>query len=196
MNAMGREVRAVLAAAALVAGCGSAPPPYRIVFAAQPNPFVHTPRFAVAAIDFAGLTVHGEPEERWAARQDTDKLSIFERDKDAIAESFMKALVERAHERGFDVVAASAANAPPFVVRPAVRDLDPGLSSYADTKPSGIRMRVVVTGAGDKRLDEIEIAHAGGGNEAASGQQHLGGDAAAIGETTADYLAKRVGGVP
>ncbi len=176
----------------LAVGCGSVPPPYRVLFAAQPNPFLHAPRFAVTAIEFAGLTVHGEPEERWAGRQDTEKLSIFERDKDAIAESFMKALVERAHERGFDVVAASSPEAPAFVLRPAVKDLDPGLSSYADTKPSGLQMRVVVTGAGGKRLDEIEIAHAGGDNENAAGHQHLGGDAAAIAEVTADYLAQRV----
>jgi hypothetical protein len=189
-------VLAAVAASALVLGCGSAPPPYHVVFAARPNPFFHAARFAVAAIDFEGLTVHGEPEERWAARQDTQKLSIFERDKDAINESFMKALVERAHEKGFDVVPASSPDAPAFVVRPKVRDLDPGLSSYADNKPSGIQMHVVVTGAGGRRLDFIEIAHSGGGNEAASGQQHLGGDAAALGEATADYLAQRVGGYP
>jgi hypothetical protein len=175
-------------------GCASAPPlPYHVLFAAQPNPFAHAARFAVAPIEFAGLTVHGEPEERWAARQDTEKLSIFERDKDAVNESFMKALVERARARGFDVVPATSADAPAFVVHPMVRDLDPGLSAYGDQKPSGIRMQVVVTGAGNKRLDVIEVAHAGGDNEMAIGQQHLGGDAAAIAEATADYLAVRVG---
>ena len=189
--------RAILLASLALAGCsGEEPLPYRLVTAAQPNPFRHAARFAVSPIEYGKLTVHGEPYERWAARQDQGKLAVFERDKDAMNQSFSKAFVERAHAKGFDVVEMGSPDAGPFVVEPIVRDMDPGVTSFEGSAPSGIKMRVVVRGAGGAPLDEIEVAHAGGVNEQSVGQQHLAGDAAAIAEVIADYLAKRVGGPP
>jgi hypothetical protein len=81
------RVLAVFAVVGL-ASCAVPPLPYQVFAAAQPNPFVHAARFAIAPIDFEKLTVHGESFERWSARQDAGKMTIFERDKDAINQSF------------------------------------------------------------------------------------------------------------
>jgi hypothetical protein len=188
--------------ALLVTGCS---PPWAIIQQTTPNPFVNQRRFAVAPTDFTGLRVGAKSEAEYLAGKDEKQQQSFQTDKLGANEEFTKALINRAHDVGIEIVLATGPSDAPFVIRPSMTYFEPGFYAGVVAAPSRLDMNVKITTADGKLLDEILMTHM---SQAATMNQGLisalasidkmssGGriraDAAWIGKTGGKYIESRV----
>jgi hypothetical protein len=180
-----------LASTALV-GCG---PPWQILHAAEPNPFVNQRTFAVLPIDYIGLEVGEKSEPEYLAEKDAETRQNWTGDKLGMNEEYAKHLIEEANERGIRVTLATGPASAPFIIRPAVRWLEPGFYVGVASGSSEVKMTVQITTPDGKVLDEIQMSHRTGASLVNSATGHrLRSDGAGLGEITAEYLEKRVTG--
>jgi len=180
--------------ATLLTGCGAN---VAVIRQAEPNPFVGSPRFEVAALDSKGLLVGEMSEEQYLASKDEAQRASFLEDKAAMAERFQAGFTDAATDAGLGVGAGA-----PFVVRPRLVFVEPGFYAVLASGASQARMRVAITTADGKVLDEIELAHStdsrngmsvGGISTNPSSGGRLRADAEAIGAAVGEYLAERAG---
>jgi len=187
-----RHVLLALTVSVPLVGCG---PPWTIMHATEPNPFVNQRTFAVVPIDFVGLEVGEKAEPEYLAEKDAETRQNWAGDKLGINEEYAKRLIEEANENGIRVVLATGPGAAPFIIRPAVRWLEPGYYVGVASGSSEVQMIVQITTPDGRVLDEIKIKHRTGGSVVhASSGQRLRSDGAGLGEITAEYLQKRVAG--
>jgi len=182
----------VMAVSMPLVGCG---PPWKIMHATEPNPFVNQRTFAVVPVDFAGLEVGEKPEAEYLAEKDAETRQNWQGDKLGINEEFAKRLIEEANENGIRVVLATGPGAAPFIIRSSVRWVEPGFYVGVASGASEVQMTVQITTPDGRILDEIKIKHRTGGSVVhASTGQRLRADGGGLGEITAEYLQKRVSG--
>ncbi|KYF89706.1 hypothetical protein BE20_19815 [Sorangium cellulosum] len=190
---------ALLGAAALV-GCA---PSWRVVTQASPAPFVGQRYFALMPIDFVGLQIIDQSEDRYLASKDGDDYQRFMADKDSINEEFAKALVEDAKEEGIEVAEAAGTTSAPFVLKPYVGYMNPGFYAVVSSAPSQIRLTLRITTRDGKVLDEVQFSSRTPSpipntalSAADADKLTMGGrwreDARVIGAYAARYLASRV----
>ncbi|XXX77956.1 hypothetical protein WMF30_04180 [Sorangium sp. So ce134] len=148
-------IAAALLGAAALAGCA---PSWRVVTQASPDPFVGQRYFALMPIDFVGLQIIDEPEDRWLAKKDGDEYQRFMSDKTSINEEFAKALIERAKEEGIEVAETTGATSAQFVLKPYVGYMNPGFYAVVSSAPSQIRMTLRITTRDGKVLDEVLLS--------------------------------------
>ncbi|EYF06390.1 hypothetical protein [Chondromyces apiculatus] len=187
--------------AALLTGCG---PQWQVVRQAAPNPLANQRTFAVLPINFAGLTVGEMAEADYLARKDPEQRESFEADKRAVNEEFTTALVEGASDGGINVVLAKGPGSAPFEIRPMITFIEPGFYVGLVSKPSEVRMTLLITMPDGRIIDEILMVH---GTDSARSGFSIGGislnpssggrlrkDGEKLGEIVAEYLRERVGG--
>ena len=182
----------LISASTALVGCG---PPWQIMHAAEPNPFVNQRTFAVLPIDYVGLEVGEKSEPDYLAEKDADTRQKWTGDKLGMNEEFAKHLMEEANEKGIRVTLATGPGSAPFIIRPAVRWLEPGFYVGVASGSSEVKMTVQITTPDGKILDEIQIKHGTGASLVNSAVGHrLRSDGAGLGDITAEYLEKRVSG--
>lgn len=192
--------RSVLLLVALLAvfltGCGAN---ISVLRQASPNPFVGQKSYALTPLDTKGLLVGELSEDKYLESKDADQKKSFTEDKDAMAQLFESKLVESARDAGIQVGPAGKA---PFVIHARVIRVEPGFYAVIASAPSEVTIRVSISSPDGKVLDEIELTHqtdsksgmsVGGISTNPSSGGRLRDDAAAIGESLADYLAERAG---
>lgn len=187
----------ILAAlAACLTGCGAN---IAVLRQAEPNPFIGQKSFAVLPLETKGLLVGEKSEEQYLAEKDEDQRQSFRGDKDAMGQRFEAELIASASDLGLQVAPGDKA---PFVLRPRVVAVEPGFYAVVASAPSQVTIRVAITAPDGKVLDEIELTHQtdskggmsiGGISTNPSSGGRLREDAAAIGESLAEYLAERAG---
>lgn len=191
-GAMNRRAFLAIAvcAAPLFAGCA---PPWTVLAQATPNPFVGQTKFGVVPCDYAGLTVGEKTEQGYLAEKDEETRASWAGDKQGIDDEFTKVLIERAGGSGIEVVKATGPDAAPFMIKPKVEFIEPGIYTYVFNKSSLVRMKVQITTPDGKVLDEFVIKH---GTPASLTNPAVGNrlrdDGEALGALTARYLESRV----
>lgn len=166
--------------------CG---PSWVVVAKAVPNPFVNQRSFGVEPVHFEGVRIGDKSEEEYQASKDAEQQSSWVEDKRAFAGEFGRELAEELPEVQF----VSAPAASPFVVRPIVTYVEPGFYAYVAARASEVRMIVEIWGAGDQRLDVIElraVVPATMTNPSSGGRMRTAGEL--LGAQIAEYLRTRV----
>lgn len=183
---------AALAAAPLLSGCG---PRWIVLTQAAPNPLINQNKFAVLPVDYTGLTVGQKTEADYLSEKDEDTRSKWDGDKEGLNTEFLKVFTERAASNGINIVKATGPADAPFVIRPKVEFIEPGYYALVSKRPSEVRMKVQITAADGKIIDEITLRHGTDGSitNPAVGNR-LRDDGEGLGAIMADYLKTRVMG--
>ena len=184
---------AALASAPLVlAGCG---PKWVVLTQAAPNPLAGQTKFGLMPVDYTGVIVGEKTEAEYLASKDEETRTSWVGDKGGIDTEFGKVLMEKATGAGINVVKATGPGDAPFMIRPKVEFIEPGIYTYVYNKASQVRMKVQITTPDGKVIDEIAIKHAtpAGITNPAVGNR-LRDDGEALGVITAGYLKFRVTG--
>lgn len=183
---------ALVAAPVVLAGCG---PKWVVLTQAAPNPLVGQTKFGLMPVDYTGLTVGEKSEAEYLASKDEETRASWAGDKGGIDTEFGKRLMEKATESGINVVKATGPADAPFMIRPKVEFIEPGIYTYVYNKASLVRMKVQITTADGKVIDEIAIRHATPASitNPAVGNR-LRDDGEGLGVLTAKYLQFRVTG--
>lgn len=142
--------------ALLLTGCS---PPWAIVQQTAPNPFVNQRRFAVAPTDFTGLRIGSLSEAEYLAGKDQKQQISFQTDKLAANEEFTRALINRAHDEGVEIVLATSPADGPFVIRPAMTFFEPGFYAGVISAASRLDVSLKITTPDGRLLDEILMSH-------------------------------------
>lgn len=183
---------AALSAAPLLAGCG---PKWIVLTQATPNPLLNQNKFGIMPVDYTGLTVGEKTEADYLASKDEETRASWAGDKAGIDTEFGKVLSEKATEHGINVVKATGPGDAPFMIRPKVEFIEPGIYTYVYNKSSEVRMKVQITTPDGKIVDEISIRH---GTPASITNPAVGNrlrdDGEALGAIVAGYLKFRVTG--
>ena len=184
---------ACLAAAPVVlAGCG---PKWIVLTQAAPNPLAGQTKFGLMPVDYAQLIVGEKSEAEYLASKDEESRGSWAGDKGGIDTEFGKRLMEKATEAGINVVKATGPGDAPFMIRPHVEFIEPGIFTYVYNKPSQVRMKVQITTPDGKVIDEIAIKH---GTPASLTNPAVGNrlrdDGEGLGVIMASYLKFRVTG--
>jgi hypothetical protein len=183
---------AALAAAPLLAGCG---PKWIVLTQAAPNPLAGQTKFGLMPVDYSGLIVGEKSEAEYLASKDEETRASWAGDKGGIDTEFGKRLAERATEAGITIVKATGPGDAPFMIRPHVEFIEPGIYTYVYNKASQVRMKVQITTPDGKVIDEIAIHH---GTPASLTNPAVGNrlrdDGEALGVIAASYLKFRVTG--
>lgn len=185
-------IAAALAAAPLLAGCG---PRWVVLTQASPNPLLNQNKFGLMPVDYTGLIVGEKSEAEYLASKDEETRASWAGDKSGIDTEFGKVLMEKATATGINVVKATGPGDAPFMIRPKVEFIEPGIYTYVYNKASLVRMKVQITTPDGKVIDEIAIRH---GTPASITNPAVGNrlrdDGEALGAITAQYLQVRVTG--
>ncbi len=183
---------ALAVAPVLLAGCG---PKWIVLTQAAPNPLAGQTKFGLMPVDYAGLIVGEKSEAEYLASKDEESRGSWVGDKGGVDTEFGKRLMEKATESGITVVKATGPGDAPFMIRPKVEFIEPGIYTYVYNKASQVRMKVQITTPDGKVIDEIAIKHAtpAGITNPAVGNR-LRDDGEALGVITAGYLKFRVTG--
>ena len=183
---------AALSAAPLLAGCG---PKWIVLTQATPNPLLNQNKFGIMPVDYTGLTVGEKTEADYLASKDEETRASWAGDKTGIDTEFGKVLSEKATEHGINIVKATGPGDAPFMIRPKVEFIEPGIYTYVYNKSSEVRMKVQITTPDGKIVDEISIRH---GTPASITNPAVGNrlrdDGEALGAIVAGYLKFRVTG--
>ena len=183
---------AALSAAPLLAGCG---PKWIVLTQATPNPLLNQNKFGIMPVDYTGLTVGEKTEADYLASKDEETRASWAGDKTGIDTEFGKVLSEKATEHGINIVKATGPGDAPFMIRPKVEFIEPGIYTYVYNKSSEVRMKVQITTPDGKIVDEISIRH---GTPASITTPAVGNrlrdDGEALGAIVAGYLKFRVTG--
>lgn len=172
--------------------CGS---PYTVIHQAQPNPFLGTKNFVVKSIDFSQLRIGVRTETQYVADKSERQDGSFEGDKQAMNEVFYRTLRATAAENELRVDRADAKPSDAFVIIPIITFIEPGFYAAVAQTPSKVVMTLKIVSPNGNDLDEIEVSHSSGSSPASpSSGQRLRNDAAAIGETIANYVTARAHG--
>ena len=180
-------------------GCAK---PWKVVLQAQPDPFVGHGRFAVAPTDFTGLRVGEKSEAEYLAGKDEKQQLSFANDKAAANEEFTKALINRAHDEGVEIILATGPTDAPFTIRPAMTFFEPGFYAGVVSFPSRLDVTLKLTTPDGSPLDEILMTHRTAAptigltallnvDKMSSGGR-IRADALWIGQTSGKYLLMRV----
>jgi hypothetical protein len=167
-------------------GCG---PSWHVVSAAAPNPFVNQRNFAVEPVHFEGVQVGDKSEAEYQSSKDTEQQASWDEDKRAFAGEFGRELAEELPEVQF----VSAPAPSPFVVRPVVTFVEPGFYAYVAARASEVQMTLEVFGAGNARLDVVQmraVVPATMTNPSSGGRLRSAGEM--LGAQVAEYLRTRV----
>jgi len=187
----GVVVSLLLATSAALVGCG---PPWTVIVATTPDPFVRQRSFAVLPIEFNGLLVGDKSEPEYLSEKDAESQASWRGDKTAMNEEYTNALVAHAGESGIGVALATGPGTAPFLIRPSVHFIEPGYYVGVASGKSEVRMHVQITAPDGRVLDEIVMSHRTSGSLVNPGIGHrLRNDAEGLGKYTADYIAQRVG---
>jgi hypothetical protein len=183
---------AALAAAPVLAGCG---PRWIVLTQASPNPLLNQNKFGLMPVDYTGLIVGEKSEAEYLASKDEETRASWAGDKSGIDTEFGKVLGEKAQGTGISVVKATGPGDAPFMIRPKVEFIEPGIYTYVFNKASQVRMKVQITTPDGKVIDEIAIKHATPASitNPAVGNR-LRDDGEALGAIMAQYLQFRVTG--
>ena len=185
------RVGAAIALAITVAGCADH---LHIQAAASPNPFVRKPYFALLPLDEGSLRVANRAEAGYVASLDRDRRTIYALDKKQLADAFRASLVGRAAKLGIRVTPSVDPGSNPFVIRPALRTLEPGSFGGGWASASSrtvIAVRITTPDGG--LLDEITLdAETGADTLRPTSGIRWVADATELGGATADYLRQRV----
>jgi hypothetical protein len=183
---------AALAAAPVLAGCG---PRWIVLTQASPNPLLNQNKFGLMPVDYTGLIVGEKSEAEYLASKDEETRASWAGDKSGIDTEFGKVLGEKAQGTGISVVKATGPGDAPFMIRPKVEFIEPGIYTYVFNKASQVRMKVQITTPDGKVIDEIAIKH---GTPASITNPAVGNrlrdDGEALGAIMAQYLQFRVTG--
>jgi hypothetical protein len=183
---------AALAAAPVLAGCG---PRWIVLTQASPNPLLNQNKFGLMPVDYTGLIVGEKSEAEYLASKDEETRASWAGDKGGIDTEFGKVLGEKAQGTGISVVKATGPGDAPFMIRPKVEFIEPGIYTYVFNKASQVRMKVQITTPDGKVIDEIAIKH---GTPASITNPAVGNrlrdDGEALGAIMAQYLQFRVTG--
>ncbi|WP_437814522.1 hypothetical protein [Sorangium sp. So ce1078] len=193
-------ITAALLGFAALAGCA---PSWRVVTQASPDPFVGQRYFALMPIDYAGLQIIDESEDRYLARKDGDDYQRHMADKESVNEEFAKALIEGAKDEGIEVAETTGTSSAQFVIRPYIGYMNPGFYAVVSSAPSQIRLTLRLTTPDGKVLDEVQFSSRTASpipntalSTAEADKLSMGGrwreDARVIGAQAARYLASRV----
>ncbi len=181
---------AALAVAPLaLAGCG---PKWVVLTQAAPNPLAGQTKFGLMPVDYTGLIVGEKSEAEYLASKDEETRTSWVGDKGGIDTEFGKVLMEKASGAGINVVKATGPGDAPFMIRPKVEFIEPGIYTYVFNKASQVRMKIQITTPDGKVLDEIAIKH---GTPASITNPAVGNrlrdDGEGLGAITAGYLKFR-----
>lgn len=183
---------AAIAAAPVFIGCG---PRWVVLTQASPNPLQGQNKFGLMPVDYTGLTVGEKSEAEYLASKDEETRGKWSGDKSGIDTEFGNVLASKATEAGINVVKATGPGDAPFMIRPKVEFIEPGIYTYVFNKASLVRMKVQITTPDGKVIDEIAIRH---GTPASITNPAVGNrlrdDGEALGAITAGYLKLRVTG--
>ena len=183
---------ALVAAPIALAGCG---PKWIVLTQASPNPLQGQTKFGLMPVDYAGLIVGEKSEAEYLASKDEESRSSWAGDKGGIDTEFGKRLTEKATEAGISVVKATGPGDAPFMIRPKVEFIEPGIYTYVYNKASQVRMKIQITTPDGKVIDEIAIKH---GTPASITNPAVGNrlrdDGESLGVIAAKYLQFRVTG--
>lgn len=173
-----------------VAGCGRSYP-WRVVQQANPNPLLGQKQFAVAPIDFSGLTVGEKSEEAYlSGKEENDKKGWLEA-KAGLQEEFNKSVRVGGNDAGLQLVLGESGA--PFIVKPKVDFIEPGFYAYVAAKPSQVKMTVKIVAQDGSVQDEFLVENETGASLGdASTAARLREDGEGLGEKVARYLSVRV----
>ncbi len=178
--------------APLLAGCG---PKWIVLAQATPNPLLNQNKFGLLPVDYTGLTVGEKSETDYLASKDEETRASWAGDKAGIDNELGRVLGEKATEAGINVVKATGPGDAPFMIRPHVEFIEPGIYTYVYNKNSLVRMKVQITTPDGKVVDEISIRH---GTTASITNPAVGNrlrdDGEGLGAIIAAYLKFRVTG--
>lgn len=193
-------IAAALLGVAALTGCA---PSWRVVTQASPDPFVGQRYFALMPIDYVGLQIIDQSEDRYLASKDGEDYQRHMADKASVNEEFTKALVEDAKEEGIEVAEATGTTSAQFVIRPYVGYMNPGFYAVVSSAPSQIKLTLRLTTPDGKVLDEVVLSSRTASpipnttlSAADADKLSIGGrwreDARVIGAYAARYLDSRV----
>jgi len=183
---------ALVAAPIALAGCG---PKWIVLTQAAPNPLAGQAKFGLMPVDYTGLIVGEKSEAEYLSSKDEETRGSWAGDKSGIDNELAKRLMERTIEAGITVVKATGPGDAPFMIRPHVEFIEPGIFTYVFNKASQVRMRVQITTPDGKVIDEIAIKHSTPASltNPAVGNR-LRDDGEALGVLIAGYIKFRVTG--
>ncbi len=183
-----------LAAAPLLVGCG---PKWIVLTQATPNPLLNQNKFGLMPVEYTGLIVGEKSEADYLSSKDEETRASWAGDKAGIDTELGKVLTEKAAESGITIVKATGPADAPFMIRPKVEFIEPGIYTYVYNKPSEVRMKVQITTPDGKVVDEIAIKHATPASitNPAVGNR-LRDDGEALGAILAGYLKVRISPQP
>jgi hypothetical protein len=145
---------ALLAAVALSVGCG---PAWTVVKQASPNPLTPQKSFAIEPVRFDGLKVGKKTEQEYLAdhAKDAQFEAKWKGDQASIDQAFSSTLAAQA--KGLQVAPGAPAAPGPYVVRPIVTFIEPGVFTMVFNLPSEVRMTLQVVDSAGAVVDEITM---------------------------------------
>jgi hypothetical protein len=138
----------------LLASCG---PPWKTSVQAAPNPFIGQTRFGVIPVTYDRLIVGDKSESEWMSEKDGEQRASWQEDKGGINEKFTAALVEGAASDTIQVIRATDGSAAPYLLRPNVTFIEPGVFTAFFNKNTVMKMTVQITDPTGRVLDEVLI---------------------------------------
>ncbi|MCS6915353.1 MAG: hypothetical protein RMK29_21660 [Myxococcales bacterium] len=144
----------LLAAAAVLVGAGCAPA-WTVVKQANPNPITPQTSLAVEPIRFEGLMVGKKTEEAYLADKKPEQQESWKSDLAAMQQIFSSTLVEQA--KGLQVVAGAPEQGGPYLIKPAVTFIEPGVFTAMFNIPSQVHMTLQVADPQGAVVDEIRM---------------------------------------
>lgn len=167
-------------------GCG---PPWVVVTAAIPNPFVGTKEFALEPMHFEDMTVGEKVESKYLATKDDEQKKSWEADKKAFDSQFKESLASSLPEAQFK----DGKEKLPFLIRPRVMYIEPGF--YAVTASLSTEVRITIEILNDQN-EVIEIINLRKSVPGTLNNPSVGGRlktaAEGLGEQAAQYLRTRI----
>lgn len=144
----------LLAAVAFAVGCG---PAWTVVKQANPNPLTPQKSFAVEPVRFDGLMVGKKSEAEYLAShaKDAQFEGKWKGDQASIDQAFSSTLAAEA--KGLQVAAGAPAAPGPYVLRPHVTFIEPGVFTMVFNIPSEVQMTLQVVDAAGAVVDEITM---------------------------------------
>jgi hypothetical protein len=138
----------------LLASCGY---PWKTSVQAAPNPFIGQKRFGVIPVTYDRLIVGDKSESQWMAEKDGEQRASWQEDKGGINEKFTVALIEGAASDTIQVVRATGGADAPYLIRPNVTFIEPGIFTAFFNKNTIMRMTIQITDPTGRVLDEVLI---------------------------------------
>lgn len=189
-----RSLLLVAAAALVGAGCA---PAWTVVRQASPNPITPQTSLAVEPIRFEGLMVGKKTEEAYLAEKKPEQQASWKADQAAMDQVFSSTLVSQA--RGLQIAAGAPEQGGPYLIKPAVTFIEPGVFTAVFNMPSQVHMTVQITDPQGAVADEIRMkVSVASGNimgvpTMVSVGERLRECAKRLGTLTARYLRQRAG---